>query len=95
MQEQPPPPPSAAKHPSMCLDTGKGKGEARPEGSGQSASSGTYQDALNRSSRTALISCGVGSVGGEVPRVTGPQRHLARFLLVSERHLRQTFARYS
>ena len=64
VQEQPPPPPPAAKHPGMCLDTVKGKGEARPEGSGKSASSGTYQDVVNRSSRTAIISCGVESAGG-------------------------------
>jgi hypothetical protein len=29
-QEQPPPPPPAAKHSGICLDKGKGKGEARP-----------------------------------------------------------------
>ena len=63
-QEQPPPPPPAAKHPGTCLNKGKGKGEARPGGSGQSASGGTYQDVVNRSSRTALISCGVESAGG-------------------------------
>ena len=62
-QEQPPPPPPAAKHPGMCLDKGKGKGEARPEGRGKSASGGTYQAVVNRSSRTAVISCGVESAG--------------------------------